>query len=256
MTFTSGPTLFARFAYPPNSLGYCGADEHRTLLEYAAAEVVDPDLRALARGFEGAWPYLELIAAANRIADPLDRRVVEAYWLGNELLARVPASLLASSLEARFRSAAGREWSRLAETIPFAPPVQHGFHVFAVYPWVGLLRGIDGGEPLRVLDRCRIRWGRVEAVLGDRALVHTQPLHWDGRALTLAPTRLESVFIARDGYGLPGTVGVGDTVAMHWDWVCTRLSRRQLAFLRAATASHLRLVNQQLATSPPSTVLA
>jgi hypothetical protein len=248
--------LFARFAYPPNSLGYCGTDEHRTLLEYAAAEVVDPDLRALARGFEGAWPYLELIAAANRIADPLDRRVVEAYWLGNELLAAVPMSLLASSLETRFRSAAGREWSRLAETIPFAPPMQHGFHVFAVYPWVGLLRGSDGGEPLRVLDQCRIRWGRVEAVLGDRALVRVRPLHWDGRHLSLAPARLESVLIARDGYGLPGTVGVRDTVALHWDWVCQRLSRRQFAFLRAVTATHLRLVNEQLATSPPRAVLA
>ena len=27
----------------------------------------DPDLRRLARGFEGAWPYLQLIAAANRV---------------------------------------------------------------------------------------------------------------------------------------------------------------------------------------------
>jgi Family of unknown function (DUF6390) len=251
-----GPTLFARFAYPPNSIGYCGTDDHRTLLEYASAGVVDPDLRALARGFEGAWPYLELIAAASAIEDPLDRRVVEAYWIGNELLSCVPMSLLATSLETRFRSAAGREWSRLAETLLFAPPVQHGFHVFAVYPWVGLLRGVDGGEPLRVLDRCRIRWGRVEALLGDRALVRARPLHWDGRHLTLAPAQLESVLVARDGYGLPGTVGVGDTVAMHWDWVCQRLARRQLACLRATTAMHLRLVNQQLATSPPRAVLS
>ena len=107
MTTVSGPTLFARFAYPLNALGYCGTDEHRTLLEYAASGAVDGDLRSLARGFDGAWPYLELIAAANGIGDPLDRRVVEAYWIGNDLLQRVPLSLLATSLQARFRGPGG-----------------------------------------------------------------------------------------------------------------------------------------------------
>ena len=256
MTPVSGPTLFARFAYPPNSLGYCGSDEHRTLLEYASSGEVDGGLRALARTFSGAWPYLELIAAANGIADPLDRRVVEAYWIGNELLAHVPMALLGASLETRFRDAAGRDWTWLAEAVPLVPPVQHGFHVFAVYPWVGLLRGIDGGEPLRVLDRCRIRWGRVVAVLGDRALVRSRLLAWDGRRLSLGAPTLESAQVELDGYGLPGTVRTGDTVALHWDWVCERITPRQLGRLRAATASHLQLVNDRLARSPAAAVLS
>jgi hypothetical protein len=255
MTTASGPTLFARFAYPPNSLGYCGPDEHRTLLEYAASGVVDGDLRSLARGFDGAWPYLELIAASNAIDDPLDRSVVEAYWIGNGLLEQVPISLLAASLEARFRGPAGRAWSLLSEVITAAPLAQHGFHVFAVYPWVGLLRGSDGGEPLHVLDRCRIRWGRVKEVSGDRATVCVRPLVWDGRALGLGPPAIETALIARDGYGLPGPLQPGDAVALHWEWVCDRLSLRQLASLRAVTASHLDLVNRRLLHSPPQAVL-
>ena len=255
MTTASGPTLFARFAYPPNALGYCGPDEQRTLLEYAAAGVVDGGLRSLARGFEGAWPYLELIAAANGIGDPLDRRVVEAYWIGNDLLERVPISLLASSLETRFRGPSGRAWSHLSETITASPLLQHGFHVFAVYPWVGLLRGSDSGEPLHVLDRCRIRWGRVEEVSGDRAMVRVRPLGWDGRTLALGSSAIESAVIARDGCGLAGSLQPGDAVALHWDWVCDRLSPRQLASLRAVTASHLDLVNRRLLHSPPQAVL-
>ncbi len=256
MTSGSGPTLFARFAYPPNALGYCGPDEHRTLLEYAASGVVDGDLRSLAGGFDGAWPYLELIAAASGIGDPLDPRVVEAYWIGNDLLAHVPLSLLASSLEARFRGPAGRGWSRLSEVVTAAPLVQHGFHVFAVYPWVGLLRGLDGGEPLQVLDRCRIRWGRVEEVLDDRAVVRVRRLVWDGHTLALGPPVVESVFVARDGYGLAGPLKRGDAVALHWEWVCDRLSPHQLASLRAVTASHLDLVNRRVRYSPPQAVLA
>jgi len=255
MTAASGPTLFARFAYPPNALGYCGPDEHRTLLEYAAAGTSDNDLRSLARGFEGAWPYLELIAAANGVRDPLDRRVVEAYWIGNDLLAHVPISLLATSLEARFRGPAGRGWSYLSEVITAAPLPQHGFHVFAVYPWVGLLRGANGGEPLHVLDRCRIRWGRVKEVSSDRATVCARPLRWDGRVLALGPPAIETAFIARDGYALPRPLQPGDDVALHWEWVCDRLSPRQLASLRAVTASHLDLVNHRLLHSPPRAVL-
>ena len=181
--------------------------------------------------------------------------MVEAYWIGNDLLEHVPISLLATSLEARFRGPAGRDWSRLSEVITAAPLLQHGLHVFAVYPWVGLLRGADGGEPLRVLDRCRIRWGRVEGVSGDLATVRVRPLSWDGRALALGPPATESALIARDGYGLAGPLQPGDTVALHWDWVCDRLSSRQLASLRAVTASHLDLVNRRLLHSPPQAVL-
>jgi len=115
---TPGPILFARFAYPPNELGYCGPPDSRALLHYGAAGFVDPGLGQLARGFAGAWPYLELIARATGIADPLDRRVVEAYWMGNELLDRVDMTLFGNSLLERFRRRAGSYWGHLSEAIP------------------------------------------------------------------------------------------------------------------------------------------
>ncbi len=46
---TAGPLLFARYAYAPNALGYCGADEPRTLLEYGDAQASDRGLAELAR---------------------------------------------------------------------------------------------------------------------------------------------------------------------------------------------------------------
>ena len=48
---TDGPLLFARYAYPPNELGYCGGDDHRALLEQTSAGVVDGGLRHTLRGF-------------------------------------------------------------------------------------------------------------------------------------------------------------------------------------------------------------
>ncbi|CAN5567481.1 hypothetical protein BH23CHL8_BH23CHL8_01340 [soil metagenome] len=74
----SGPILFARYAYGPNRLGLCGPDDTDALFGEGSTDGDERELRELARGFEGALPYLQLIARANAIPDPLDRRVVEA----------------------------------------------------------------------------------------------------------------------------------------------------------------------------------
>ncbi|MGV8967527.1 MAG: DUF6390 family protein [Cellulomonas sp.] len=250
---TSGPLLFARYAYPPNALGFCGPDAAGQLLEQTSSGVDDGDLRHLARGFTGAWPYLELIAAANGLADPLDARVVVAYWVGNVLLDRVPLSMMGRSFEDRFRTRAGRSWSLLAEAIPGAQP-HHSFHVFGVYPWLGLLRGGRVDEPLRVLDRCRIRWGRVIDVVDDRAVVRSRPLQWDGHRLREGPSVVEQVITSVDGLGLAGPLRPGDWCSLHWDWVCERLSPSRLAALRYRSARQLAAVNS-LAVPAPTTVL-
>lgn len=251
----SGALRFARYAYPPNVLGYCGPDAARQLLEQVDAGADDADLRRLLQGFEGAWPYLELIAAANGIADPLDARVVEAYWIGNRLLEAVGISALGSDVEQRFRGRAGRVWSRFAEQFPAGAMPHHSFHVLGVYPWVGLLRGGRVAEPMHVLDRCRIRWGRVEQVSGATALVRSRPLAWDGHILYLGPARTEEVSLGSAGlWSVPG-LSPGDWCALHWDWVCDRLDDRSLAALRYYSAGQLALVNS-LPHPGPAAVLA
>src|SRR5690349_13936576 len=138
---TPGPILFARYAFGPNRLGYCGPDAVVELFEEGTRGGDERALRELAQGFEGAWPYLELIARANRIDDPLDRRVVEAYWLGNELLDAVRPADLGSSLAARFRPRLRADGWRWLAGKPEAGAVPvHAFHVLDVFPRVGLLR--------------------------------------------------------------------------------------------------------------------
>ncbi len=66
-TDVSGPELFARYAYPPNERGYCGPGEPGVLLEAAAEGGQLLLLSHLARQFDGAWPYLELIAGCNGV---------------------------------------------------------------------------------------------------------------------------------------------------------------------------------------------
>lgn len=240
----SGPQLFARYAYPPNVLGYCGPDDHLALFEYGSAGVTDAGLVDLAKGFHGAWPYLELIARGTGIPDPLDRRVVEAYWVGSPLLDRISAVDIGNSMEDRFRARTGQQFAHLAEGVVAGGVPHHSFHVFEVYPWVGLLRD-DRKAPtaVAVLDRCRIRWGTVETVLGDHAVVRSRPILWDGRVLSLGEPVAETVECARAGMGFIGAVAPGDVVSMHWHWICDRLAPAELHQLQRFTARHLAIAN-------------
>jgi Family of unknown function (DUF6390) len=246
-----GPLMFVRYAYPPNALGYCGPADFAAFREYAVAGVVDRGLVRLAQAFAGAWPYLELIAAGCGIGDPLDRRVVEAYWVGNDLLDKVPVTEIGDSMQDRFRHRTGRNFPFLAEGVQAGGVPHHSFAVFCVYPWTGLL-GDDrkAKHALMVLDRCRIRWGKVTAVQGDQATVEYRPLCWDGRLLTLGEPATETARLALDGSavlmsGAHG-IGPGDWVSLHWDWICDRLNQRQLRALRDFTLRHLDLVNHRV----------
>ncbi len=242
-----GAQLFVRYAYPPNSHGSCGPEDSDALLHYGQAGVTDPGLRELAKGFAGAWPYLELIAAGTGIADPLDHRVVEAYWVGNALLDAVGVTNIGNSMEDRFRARTGMEFSHLIEGVLAGGVPHHSFHVLEIYPWLGLLRDDRRyATALEVLDRCRIRWGEVIAIVGDEAVVRSQPLAWDGHALSLGEPEIETAKFAVFGTGFVTDLAVGDTVSLHWDWVCDRLSPAQLRHLRYYTARHLKIANTEV----------
>jgi len=243
----AGPTLFVRYAFPPNFHGSCGPPDSQALFQYGASHVVDNGVRDLARQFAGAWPYLELIANVTGIGDPLDARVVEAYWVGNTLLERVGVRPLGDSMEQRFRSTTGRQFGRLAEAVLAGGMPHHSYHVFCVYPWVGLL-GEDRRfeQALMVLDRCRIRWGQVQQVRTDQLLVESLPLRFERGRLLLGEPILETVERTLEGVGLVTHFRVGDWVSMHWEWVCDRLGPRQLGALRHYTRLHLDVVNDRL----------
>jgi hypothetical protein len=247
----AGLQLFARYAYPPNRRGFCGPADHVQLGEYAQAGVADPGLAELARGFLGPWPYLTLIAGAANIADPFDYRVVEAYWVGNELLERVPTHDFGNRLEEAFKGKTGAKgWNYLAETIPGDALCHHSYHVFGVYPWAGLLRRGHIDQPLQVLQQCRIRWGRVAAVQGTQVFVDAPPLEWTGQRIRLGEPQRETV--SRSLRGPLADLVAGEWVSMHWDWLCDRLSSRQVGNLRHYTLRQLALTNDQVAHSGPN----
>ena len=237
-----GAEMFARYAYAPNALGYCGPPLGATLRDGSVDEV-----RSAATRFSGAWPYLRVLSELTGIADPLDYRLVESYWLGGGVGSDLDPKDFFDALLAIIGPQAGRYWSHLTEELACEAAGNHSFHVFGVYPWTRFLgRGMDE-HPLGVLDNCRITWGTVVSRDDDDVEVLCQKLLWDGQALMLsqpAPRRLD---VGADGYSAVPDVAVGDEVAVHWGRLCGRLSARQAGALTEATDRQLRVTSQRLA---------
>lgn len=242
-----GPIRFARYAFGPNSLGYCGPDEAGELFQQATLGRDEARLRDLAAQFEGAYPYLRLIAESNGIADPLDAAVVEAYWLGSPLLGGVRVAAFGRSLEERFKPRLrGDGWRWLGSKPEAGAVPNHAFHVLDVFPRLGLMRTGDTDRALEVMDACRIRWGRILERDGDSLVVSAVPLVQVAGKLRLGTPRVERIRGWIDGAGFVEDAAVGDVIALHWDWACERLDGRRLAALQASTVAELRLANQTI----------
>ncbi len=236
-----GAEMFARYAYAPNALGYCGPPLGATLRD----GTVD-DVRRAARGFSGAWPYLKVLSRLTGIPDPLDHRLVESYWLGGGAGAKLDPHDFYDALLKIIGPQAGRYWAHLTADLAAEAAPHHGFHVFGVYPWTRFLgRGMDE-HPLQVLDSCRITWGTVTSVAGDRVEVMCRRLLWDGRELTLSEPSARVLDAWADGYSAVPDAAEGDRVAVHWGRLCGRLSPEQVRALADSTERQLRMTTQRL----------
>jgi hypothetical protein len=240
----AGALLFGRYAFPPNRLGYCGPDDNEALLEQVSAKKPDQGLLELERRFEGAYPYLCLIAQANNIPDPFDSRVVEAYWIGNELLEQVEAAPFYESLRARFSARMkSSEFAWLGRKLELSARPHHNFHVFDVYVRAGLMRNERADIAIETMDSCRISWGRVAAVEGAELVVERPQLVLAAGKLTLSETRTFRASRQLNGRGFVDGVHVGDIVSIHWDWACDVLEAGALARLQRATQRSMALAN-------------
>jgi hypothetical protein len=241
LTHTEGAWMFARYAYAPNKLGYCGPSDTAALVCPSTIE----DVRAVATRFSGAWPYLQVLARLSGIADPLDHRLVESYWLGGGVGAEIDPHEFGAELLAVIGPQAGHYWTHLTTELLDQSAGDHSFHVFGVYPWSRLL-GTCPEQPLLVLDSCRIRWGTVVSRDGEDIEVLSRRLTWDGGRLGLGDPSVEKVRVSVNGLSFLPDVAPGDQVALHWDWLTDRLRADQVDALEASTWRQLEATNRRL----------
>jgi Family of unknown function (DUF6390) len=236
-----GVALGARFSLATNRLSFCGPADAEPLLYRAIVDGTGlPEARRSLERFEALRPYLEAIGRKHGL-DPFDDRVVEAYWIGNDLLDAFGPAEFREILDAlTTRGLPRRVAGRLSERLPARPLPFHAFHVCFV--GVGAVTG-HVPTTLPNMEACRPGWARVTAVTTDGLDVAAPALEARGGRLRLGPDRARR--LAYDPRVVPG-IRPGDDVAVHWEWAAVRLSAGQRRAIEAYTRRSIDAANEAL----------
>ncbi|HLD11700.1 MAG TPA: DUF6390 family protein [Patescibacteria group bacterium] len=239
----NGLLLCARYALAPNLLKYCGPIHTDTLSGYMSEKLADKGLQEYLSQFETLYPYLRFIAAENGISDPFDPRVVEAYWIGNDLLSRISMKqfwghlLQDQSLKKKIPTTM-LKW--VIGKVPKGALPHHSFHVLNVF----LRTGHHAvAHTLLTMDSCLIGWGKVQSSKNRVLTVETQQLSYKDSQLFFQDRVIKNLAIpiSSDDSFQPG-----EYVSYHWNSVCERVNEGQVRNLKKYTLWHLQLANQTI----------
>jgi hypothetical protein len=237
-----GVALCARFSLATNRLQYCGpADAEPALYRAITTDGGRAEARDHLRRFEALMPYLEAIGRYHGL-DPFDERVVEAYWIGNDLLGPMGADEFRGLLEALVHRGLPRALAQqLGDHLPARPWFHHAFHV--AFVGVGNVTG-HVATTLANIEACRPAVGTVVACRGTTATVERSA--WTVHRQRLAPGDPVRVEVVYDPNVLPD-LRPGATVVLHWGWPAIELEGERRRTLEAYTRRALDSANEALA---------
>lgn len=231
----NGAIDFIKYAYPPNKLRYCGPSNDRAIFDYFTHEKVDQGLIELLSKFNGAYPNLTYIARANNIKNPFSKKVVEAYWIGNELLNNVSISSYYQYLRDQYSG----QWDKHAlnmvfgESRGYGAKPHHSFHVLSLFAKKKKNRKI-----MDHINSCLIHPGEVTRVKEDVLKVRYKPVVFR-KKMMIGDYQTKDIKInSINKYFL------GDDVSFHWDWVCDKITDTQKRNIFLWNRYHIDLINK------------
>lgn len=192
------------YSLPPHKLGYCGPEEKKTslILDFIKNNQSSrEEIEDILKKFVAAYMYYKMIANENGIKNPFSKKVIEAYWLGNNLL---------------------DVFLKKDKVIPF-----HAYHVLVVGSITGKIVFDD-----KLRDLCRISWGQVKELENDKVLVEYQPLIRKKGKFALGSLIAKEVKWNKD---FVPKMRKGDKVSIHWDTVIEIISGKELKNLEKYT---------------------
>ncbi|MBP6993997.1 hypothetical protein KBB12_02040 [Candidatus Woesebacteria bacterium] len=211
--------LASLFSYSPNHKGYCGRDSAgdaftRCILNGDCAGVPEELTH-----FIVLYPYLKTLSIVTKLS-PFDHRIIEAYWIGNDLLKSVPVSAYHILLK-EFEKQGVPSWliKSLKQKQPKAFIPSHLFQVLHV--GVGQA---SGSVPFDIgsINSCMIRWGKVTRV-DKSGKIHVALQRF---SKTYKLTISSEIFAKNTSPFF--TPKVGDTVAVHWGHIVKKLTQREI----------------------------
>lgn len=244
--FGTGLTRCTRYAFAPNRLHLCGPDKTSEIYAYLSEGETDKGLQILLSQFKTMYPYLRQIAISNKIKDPLDERVVEAYWIGNKLLENVSSrSFYRHSIEDQmFHKRLDKKSFRVLESkIGQNALMHHSFHVLNIMKRTGYS---EREHTIESMDDCRISWGKVIKITGPFIDVEYSPLILKNNKIIFGSPTTKKIARRLGDDGTFDNLKIGNIISMHWDWPCEILTPSQTKRLEYYTKLSINLANQTL----------
>jgi len=245
-----GLIMAARYAFMPNKLRYCGGDNNSEIFNYVTHHTSDNGLKELLEEFATMFPYLKLIADANKIVDPFNERVVEAYWIGNDLLKNVDMNDFYRHMldkQQLKKKLPPKLLEKIFGKIPLGAKPHHSWHVLNISRQTGQY-SMD--YVLKTIEKCRIGWGRIKEIkkqstgLVSTVIITHKPIEISDNKFVLGNEIDQEVWLEFNKQSFVDQIKIGDFVSVHWDWVCDFLTKEQVVNLNKWTIHNLNLVNQ------------
>lgn len=238
----SGLRLAASFSIFPNRLGFCGPQiprEQKILRRFLYTGKNQKQARKILERFEGAFSYYQLIAKKNKIKDPFDERVIEAYWIGNELLEKVSTTDLSRMVLKKFARPGlltKEEAKRRIKTIPLQAKPHHSFHVYIF----GTVTGTIDLNTANLKNVCRVGWGKVVKINGlkSKISVECRPIV-GAKKLIFGKKIIKKLDWDKN---IVGDLNRGEWIAFHWGSVCKLLDGRERINLKKYTLNSIKQV--------------
>jgi len=213
---TKALQLLSRFGIPPNSRGYCGKSEATEIIRNCIATGDCTGVVEQLKQFQTLRAYRELLAEIAGL-DPFSYKVAEAYWIGNELLEKVPEGLYGLLLQKLGGNNLQAEPKRVI--------LHHSFQVL----WMGA-RELAGAVPNLTdwVNNCLVRWGKVVKTGQDEVKVEVNSITYEYQWVTTRETLPLDAKLTPD-------VEVGEYIAIHWRQIVKVLTVSELKNLIAWT---------------------
>ncbi len=240
---SQGVLRCARYAFMPNKLEFCGPDKNKDILHYCHTEEIDDGLNLILKEFQVLYPYLKFIAHFNQIKDPFDERVIEAYWIGNQLLENIDKSRLYNHLadEQQLKKKLNKKlFKKVVNKISLNAKPHHNFHVLNVLKRTG---NIDMMHTLNSMDLCKISWGRIKKVNITNLEVEYNPLVFENNKLKLGLLINYKVLYQINNSGFIKKPQVNQLISFHWGFACEILNNLQVNNLKKYTQESIQLAN-------------
>jgi len=213
--------LASLFSYSPNHKGYCGRDSAEDTFIRCIKDGQCGKVPRELKHFIVLYPYLKTIATVTNLS-PFDHKVIEAYWIGNELLAKIPMSGYEILLK-EFSKQGVPSW--LVDSLKKKKPKKFiPNHLFQVLH-VGVGQA-SGSVPFDIqsINNCMIRWGKVIAVKADGKIVISLKQLTQSKSGYKLISKKEVMHSEACPFFKPK---VGDLVTLHWGHVVKKLTKRE-----------------------------